>query len=59
MVPCVQKPAGLMVWAAMDGEGKIELQRCPPKVKAKDYQDILEKSFRFIKRRYLPLFYGE
>ena len=46
-----QKPEGLMVWAAMDGKGKLILRRCPKKVKSADYQTILGDSLSFIRRR--------
>ncbi len=32
VIPTVQKPEGVMVWAAMDVTGKIVLRRYPPKV---------------------------
>jgi hypothetical protein len=51
----VQKPQGLMVWAAINGKGDLILKRCPPKVKAKDYQDILASAKRFISPRYTAL----
>ena len=40
VLPQVQKAEGLMVWAAMNGNGQICLGRCPPKVKAVDYQAL-------------------
>ena len=50
----VQKPQGLMVWAAINGRGELVLRRCPPKVKSLDYQATLGTALRFIKPRYLP-----
>ena len=51
----VQKPQGLMVWAAMNGRGELVLRRCPPKMKALDYQTILGSALSFIRRRYATL----
>jgi hypothetical protein len=48
----LQKPQGLMVWAAINGRGQLILKRCPPKVKARDYQNILKSAKLFIKPRY-------
>lgn len=48
----VQKPQSLMVWAAINGRGQLVLRRCPPKVKAGDYQSILDSALSFIKPRY-------
>ena len=42
----VSKPQGLMVWAAINGKGALIRKRCPPKVKSRDYQDILDGSMR-------------
>lgn len=52
VVPVTQKPEGVMVWAAMNGAGKIWLELCPAKVKAVDYQQILTKAIRFIRPRH-------
>ena len=49
----VAHPEKVMVWAAMDSSGAICLRRCPEKVKAKEYQDILTSSIPFIRRRYV------
>ena len=54
-VPTVQKPEGLMVWAAMKANGAICLRRCPPQVNSLAYQSILQSAMRFIKPRYGPL----
>lgn len=51
VTPVQQKPIGLMVWAAMDGKGNICLRRCPPKLNAVAYQDILATALSFIKKR--------
>ena len=51
VTPVQQKHIGLMVWAAMDGKGNICLRRCPPKVNAVAYQDILATALTFIKKR--------
>ena len=48
VVPTTQKPQGVMVWAAMNGKGKLVVHRCPPKVKSGDYQAILGQYKRFI-----------
>ena len=50
-VPSVQKPEGLMVWAAMKANGAICLRRCPPKVDAIAYRSILSSAKAFIKPR--------
>jgi hypothetical protein len=47
----VQKPVGVMVWVAINGQGRLILRRCPPKVKARDYQDILASALKFVKPR--------
>lgn len=52
VVPQVQKAEGVMVWAAMNGAGKIELKRYPAKVKSGDYQAILASAKAFIRPRY-------
>ena len=48
-----QQPESLMVWAAINGKGKLSLRRCPKKVKSADYQDILKSALRFIRPRCL------
>lgn len=50
--PAVSKPQGLMVWAAINGRGQLIVRRCPPKVKAVDYQAILDSALHFIRKRY-------
>ena len=47
----VQKPEGVMVWAAMKSDGAIELRRCPPKMNSTGYQSVLDASLKFIKPR--------
>ena len=58
-MPAVQKPLGVMVWAAMKRSGAICLRRCPPKVNSVEYQNILERSLRFVKPRLLPFFHKQ
>jgi hypothetical protein len=53
----IQKPQGLMIWSAMNGRGEIIIRRCPPKVKAVDYQNILRTAKKFIKPRYVFIFH--
>ena len=48
----MQKPQGVMVWAAINGRGELIVRRCPPKVKARDYTNILNTALNFIKPRY-------
>jgi hypothetical protein len=48
----VQKAESIMVWAAINGKGKVIVRRCPRKVKAVDYQGILSTALRFISPRY-------
>jgi hypothetical protein len=43
------KSQGLMIWAAINGAGDILLKKCPKKMKADGYQDILIDSLEFIK----------
>lgn len=52
VIPQVQRPEGVMVWAGMNGLGQIKLMRCPPKVKSADYQTILGQVKSFISPRY-------
>ena len=47
----VAHPQSLMVWAAMDASGTICLRRCPERVNASKYQDLLETALPFIRRR--------
>ena len=49
----VQKPEGVMVWAAMKSSGAICLRRCPPKMNAAAYQGILASAKSFIKPRFV------
>ena len=51
VIPTVQKPEGVMIWAAMNGAGRIVLERCPPKVNSSAYQAILQTHKRFIQPR--------
>ena len=51
IMPTVQKAEGLMVWAAMKSSGAISLRRCPPKLNAAGYQDILASAKPFIATR--------
>ena len=51
----VQKTQGVMVWAAMKGDGSITFRRCPIKVKSKEYQDILGSALNFIRPRCVPV----
>lgn len=50
-----QKPEGLMVWAAMKSDGQICIRRCPPKVNASRYQDILQSAIGFIRPPYVDI----
>ena len=54
-VPTTQRSQGVMIWAAMRGDGKILVKLCPPKVKAKEYQAILKDSLDFIQTRCLSI----
>lgn len=49
----VQRPQGLMVWAAINGAGRLVLQRCVPKINASAYQATLATDLAFIRPRYL------
>ena len=51
IIPTVQKAEGLMVWAAMKSSGAISIRRCPPKLNAAGYQDILASAKPFIGTR--------
>jgi hypothetical protein len=44
-----------MVWAAMKKNGAVCLRRCPPRMNAAAYQDILESAKAFIRPRYVLL----
>ena len=50
----VAHPQSLMVWAAMDSSGGICLRRCPPRVNAVKYQELLGTALSFIRRRCVP-----
>lgn len=52
VVPTVQKPVGVMVWAAMDGHGRVVMKECPRSMDSRGYQGVLESAKSFIKRRY-------
>lgn len=51
VMPTTQKPAGLMVWAAMKSNGRVIVKRCPHRMNAPAYQSVLQKAIRFIKPR--------
>lgn len=51
-VPTTSQCEKVMVWAAINGQGKICLRRCPSKTKASDYQDILSGAMAFIQKRF-------
>ena len=51
IMPVVAKPQSLMVWAAINGRGQLILRRCPKKVNAQSYQDILDTAKAFIRPR--------
>lgn len=52
-VATTQKAEGVMVWCAMKSNGQLFLRRCPPKVKAAEYQGILQDALTFIKPRFV------
>ena len=47
----VQRPEGVMVWAAMKSDGAICLRKCPPKMNSASYQSVLGSAIGFIKPR--------
>ena len=50
------KGDGVMVWAAINSKGEYIVKRCPKKMKAEDYQDMLADCLPFIRGgRYLCL----
>ena len=51
LVRTVQKPEGLMVWAAMKSDGSICVRHCTNKVNAAEYQQILGSALSFIHPR--------
>lgn len=51
LTPTVGHPQQVMVWAAIDSEGRICIKRCPGHVRAAEYQAVLGSAIRFIKRR--------
>ena len=54
----VQKPEGVMVWAAMKSDGAICLRRCPPKMNAAAYQGVLASAKKFIKPRCVATYFN-
>ncbi len=54
-MPSVQKAESVMVWAAMKKNGAVCLRRCPPRMNAAAYQDILESAKAFIRPRYVRI----
>lgn len=59
-IPSVQKAEGVMVWCAIKADGSICLRRCPPRVNAVAYRDILESAKAFIRPRCgIPLTWDE
>ena len=42
-----------MVWCAINGDGDLVLRRCPKKVNADAYCNILQSAINFIRPRYL------
>ena len=56
VVPQVQKPEGVMVFAAMNGRGDVVIRRCPPKVKSDDYTEVLRQVKKFINPRFAEMF---
>ena len=53
-IPSVGRVDGVMVWAAINGAGKICLIRCPPTINSMGYQQILQDAMPFIKPRCVP-----
>ena len=53
VVPTEQKPQGIMIWAAINGAGQLVVERLPPTVTSKEYQQVLEKHLRFIRPGYI------
>ena len=51
-IPAVAKSEGVMIWAAMNGNGDIIVRRCPKKINSMEYQRILQNSLQFIRHRY-------
>ena len=56
-IPAVQKAEGLMIWAGMNGKGKLCLRRCPPKMRSTDYQSLLGSALSFIRPRFVFLLF--
>lgn len=52
-LPSVAKSQGVMIWAAINGKGKVIIRRCPPKVNSAAYQDILATAMKFIRSRFV------
>jgi hypothetical protein len=50
-MPSVAKSDGVMVWAAINGKGRVIVKRCPKVVDSRAYQGILKESIRFIRPR--------
>ena len=48
-----------MIWAAMKSNGAICLRRCPPRVNAVEYRNILQGAKSFIKPGYAALWTPE
>ena len=50
-VKTTQRGEGLMVWAAINLKGEYIVRRCPKKMKADDYQELLADCLPFLKGR--------
>lgn len=48
------KSEGVMVWCAINGKGDVLVKRCPDRVDALAYQQMLKESLHFIRPRYAP-----
>lgn len=53
-VKTVSRSVGIMVWAAINSSGQVVWKRCPEKVNAEAYQDLLASAIHFIRPRYMP-----
>ena len=51
-IPSVQKPESILIWAAMRGDGRLCVRRCPCTLTAESYQAILQSALQFLRRRH-------
>lgn len=51
VLPSTAISQSVMVWCGINGRGELILKRCPKKVKAVEYQNVLQSALHFIRPR--------